>query len=77
MLKNHPLSGISGEKGNKLYGWTKARINPLRTLISDKEIVILDEPTSNLDTKTEQKVINLIEKELKDKTTIIVSHGDL
>jgi ABC-type bacteriocin/lantibiotic exporter with double-glycine peptidase domain len=74
ILKNHPLSGISGEKGNKFSVGQKQRINILRTLISDKEIVILDEPTSNLDTKTEQKVINLIEKELKDKTTIIVSH---
>ena len=37
---------------------------------------ILDEPTSNLDKETEKMIVNLIEKYLKEKTVIIVTHRE-
>ena len=40
----------------------------------DKEIYILDEPTSNLDNLSETKIYHMINKYLKDKTCIIVTH---
>ncbi|MDD3341545.1 MAG: hypothetical protein PHN72_05100 [Bacilli bacterium] len=40
----------------------------------DKEIYILDEPTSNLDSVSEDRIASMIEKYLKDKTCIIVTH---
>lgn len=70
------LDEIVGEKGTKLSTGQKQRINIIRSILLDKDIYILDEPTSNLDKQTEEKIANLIEKYLKDKTVIIVTHRD-
>lgn len=43
-------------------------------LIKNKEIYLLDEPTSNVDSITEEKMIDLIQERLKGKTVIIVTH---
>ena len=40
----------------------------------DKELYFFDEPTSNLDTLSEEKITNMIEKYLKNKTYVIVTH---
>ena len=40
----------------------------------DKSLYLLDEPTSNLDALSEEKITNMIEKYLKDKTYVIVTH---
>ncbi len=42
----------------------------------DKNIYILDEPTSNLDKHTEEIVVNFILKYFKDKTLIIATHNE-
>jgi ABC-type bacteriocin/lantibiotic exporter with double-glycine peptidase domain len=63
-----------GEKGIKLSTGQKQRLNILRAIIQNKEIYILDEPTSNLDEHTEEKVIECINKYLGNKTLIIVTH---
>lgn len=65
---------IVGERGVKLSAGQKQRINILRGIVLDKELYILDEPTSNLDMETESLIINLINKHLKDKTVVIVTH---
>ena len=52
---------IVGEKGLKLSTGQKRRINILRSYLMNKDIYILDEPTSNLDKHTEEIVVNLIE----------------
>ena len=67
---------IVGEKGLKLSTGQKRRINILRSYLMNKEIYILDEPTSNLDKHTEEIVVNFILKYFKDKTLIIVTHND-
>ena len=41
---------------------------------ADKEIYILDETTSNLDSLSENKIYDMINKDLKDKTCLIVTH---
>jgi ABC-type transport system involved in cytochrome bd biosynthesis fused ATPase/permease subunit len=43
-------------------------------LRKDKEIYLLDEPTSNVDIETEDKMIELIKTVLKEKTVVIVTH---
>lgn len=63
-----------GEKGIKLSAGQKQRLNIIRGILLDKEIYILDEPTSNLDIISEDKIYNMIDKYLKDKTCIIVTH---
>lgn len=65
-----------GEKGLKLSTGQKRRINILRSYLMNKDIYILDEPTSNLDKHTEEVVINFIFKYFKDKTLIIATHNE-
>lgn len=68
------LDTLVGEKGIKLSAGQKQRLNIIRGILLDKEIYILDEPTSNLDSLSENKIYNMINKYLKDKTCIIVTH---
>lgn len=70
------LETVVGERGLKLSVGQKQRINIIRGILLDKDIYVLDEPTSNLDKNTEILIINLIQKYLKDKTVIIVTHRD-
>ncbi len=67
---------IVGEKGLKLSTGQKRRINILRSYLMDKDIYILDEPTSNLDAHTEEIVVNFILKYFQDKTLIIATHNE-
>ncbi len=68
------LDTLVGEKGIKLSSGQKQRLNIIRGILLDKEIYILDEPTSNLDALSESKIYDMINKYLKDKTCIIVTH---
>lgn len=68
------LDTIVGEQGLRLSTGQKQRLNLIRSIILDKDIYILDEPTSNLDNITEEKIINMIQKYLRDKTVVIVTH---
>ena len=67
---------IVGEKGLKLSTGQKRRINILRSYLMNKKIYILDEPTSNLDKKTEKIVVDFILKHFQDKTLIIATHNE-
>lgn len=66
---------LVGEKGLKLSTGQKRRINILRSFFTNKDIYILDEPTSNLDKHTEQIVVNFILKYFNDKTLIVATHN--
>ncbi len=68
------MDTLVGEKGVKLSAGQKQRLNIIRGILLDKEIYILDEPTSNLDTISENKIYDMINKYLKDKTCLIVTH---
>jgi len=70
------LEAIVGEKGIKLSAGQKQRINLIRGVLLNREIVLLDEPTSHLDSATEQKVIDFLADYLSGKTAIIVSHRE-
>lgn len=75
-LFENGLNTIVGEKGLKLSTGQKRRINILRSYLMNKDIYILDEPTSNLDKQTEEIVVKFILKYFKDKTLIITTHND-
>lgn len=68
------LKTMVGEKGIKLSAGQKQRLNLIRGILIDKKIYFFDEPTSNLDSLSEEKIINMIEKYLNDKTLLIVTH---
>lgn len=68
------LDTMVGERGVKLSAGQKQRLNLIRGILIDKDLYFFDEPTSNLDSESEEKITNMIEKYLKDKTYVIVTH---
>ena len=68
------LETMVGERGIKLSAGENQRVNLIREILIDKELYFFDEPTSNLDSLSEEKITNMIEKYLSDKTLVIVTH---
>ena len=65
---------VLNEKGNNLSVGQKQRIGIARALYRNPEILILDEPTSSLDSKTEGKFYHLLNKLKSYKTIIVATH---
>ena len=63
-----------GELGSNLSSGEKQRIGLARAFLSKGEVLILDEPTSNLDTLNEGVILNSIKENRKDKTIILITH---
>lgn len=59
---------------SNLSSGQKALIIIAQSLLSQSSIIIFDETTSNLDDKTERKIISAIKKDYKEKTIVVISH---
>jgi subfamily B ATP-binding cassette protein MsbA len=62
------------ERGTTLSGGQKQCVAIARALLRDTPVVLMDEPTSNLDAVTEALVIRGIERLIKGRTAIIIAH---
>lgn len=64
-----------GNNGQLLSGGQKQKISIARALYSERPILLFDESTSNLDTKSELDIFDLLENELEEKIVILITHN--
>jgi ABC-type protease/lipase transport system fused ATPase/permease subunit len=62
----------AGELGSRLSAGERQRISIARALLKDSEFIILDEPTSNLDSVRERHIIETIRQAFRDKTVLLI-----
>jgi len=63
-----------GERGLRLSGGERQRISLARAFLRDAPILILDEPTSSVDLRTEAGILDAMERLMQDRTTLVIAH---
>jgi len=65
---------VVGENGYSLSGGERQRVAIARAILRDPKILILDEATASLDTETESKIQEALQRLIKGRTTIAIAH---
>ena len=65
---------LVGERGSRLSGGERQRISLARAFLKDAAVLILDEPTSSVDVKTEAAIVEAMERLMRRRTTFIITH---
>jgi ABC-type multidrug transport system fused ATPase/permease subunit len=68
------LGTLIGEKGYKMSGGERQRLGIARAIYRNADVIIMDEATSHLDSKTESIIQSKIKERLRNKTMIIIAH---
>jgi hypothetical protein len=76
LLDKYKLTYLLDKNSEYLSGGEKRVISLLRVLLSDKEIIILDEPSNDIDYVIFEKIYELIKFFSKQKTILLISHDD-
>lgn len=63
-----------GERGVRLSGGERQRISIARAFLKDAPVLILDEPTSSVDSRTELVILDALDKLMEHRTTFIIAH---
>ncbi|NGX56938.1 MAG: High-affinity zinc uptake system ATP-binding protein ZnuC [Candidatus Anoxychlamydiales bacterium] len=75
LLKKVGLKKFINNPFGSLSGGQSQRVLIARALISDPKILILDEPTANIDSETEEKIFDLFQDEKNKRTILMVNHN--
>ena len=75
-LKQVGLERHANKKPNQLSGGQMQRVAIARALVNNPEIILADEPTGALDSKTSEDIMQLIKQVAKDKLVIMVTHNE-
>jgi ATP-binding cassette subfamily B protein len=70
----HGYDTIVGERGHTLSGGERQRISIARAVLRNPRILILDEATSAVDTETERKIQQALDRLIKGRTVIAIAH---
>jgi ATP-binding cassette subfamily B protein len=70
----HGYDALVGERGMHLSGGERQRIALARAFLKNAPILILDEPTSSVDTKTEAVIMEAMERLMQGRTTFMIAH---
>jgi len=70
----HGFETMIGENGVTLSGGEKQRLSIARAFLKNSRIILLDEATSSLDSKTEEKIQKALDQLTLNKTTIVIAH---
>lgn len=65
---------LVGERGMRLSGGERQRISLARAFLKDAPILLLDEPTSSVDDKTEAGIMSAMERLMANRTTFMIAH---
>jgi ATP-binding cassette subfamily B protein/subfamily B ATP-binding cassette protein MsbA len=65
---------VVGERGATLSGGERQRVSIARALLKESPILLLDEPTSAMDTETEQLLLGALRRLMEGRTTFIIAH---
>ncbi len=65
---------LLGDSGSQLSGGERQRVSIARALLKDAPVLILDEPTSSLDSRSESRIFTALKRLMKDRTTIVIAH---
>lgn len=66
---------IVGQRGRRLSGGQRQRVAIARAMIRNAPVLVLDEPTTGLDTESEERILEPLRRLMHGRTTIVISHN--